>query len=219
MILRSQIDHIIVTAADLESGIAFVREKLGVSPQPGGEHPAMGTHNRLLRLGESLYLEVIASNPDAPEPGRPRWFGLDLLSSDAEPALSSWVVRVADIKAATAAASEALGEIKPMRRGDLEWLITIPDDGRVPLAGVAPALIEWGTNRHPATGLEDVGLRLLELEIFHPEPERVKRLLTSIELEGPIAVSPLSKGKGAHLRTVIKTQQGAVELPPAWSRL
>ena len=75
----SQIDHLTVTAPSLAAGSAFVQEVLGVAPQAGGEHPRMGTHNLLLRLGDSLFLEVIAANPQVPAPDRPRWFGLDQL--------------------------------------------------------------------------------------------------------------------------------------------
>ncbi len=45
---------------------------LGIAPGPGGVHPFMGTHNRLLRLGPRLYLELIAIDPDAPAPAQPR---------------------------------------------------------------------------------------------------------------------------------------------------
>lgn len=34
--LQTVIDHIVVTASDLYSGVAFVRERLGVEPGPGG---------------------------------------------------------------------------------------------------------------------------------------------------------------------------------------
>jgi hypothetical protein len=37
----------------------------------------MGTHNRLLKLGAGRFLEVIAIDPEAPAPGRRRWFDLD----------------------------------------------------------------------------------------------------------------------------------------------
>ena len=33
-------------------------------PRRGGKHVAMGTHNSLLRLGDGVYLEVIAIDPD-----------------------------------------------------------------------------------------------------------------------------------------------------------
>ena len=70
------IDHLVVAARTLSEGAAWLEERLGVSLSPGGEHPLFGTHNRLLSLGTG-YLEVIAVNPDAPAPTRPRWFGLD----------------------------------------------------------------------------------------------------------------------------------------------
>ena len=86
---RSLLDHITVTTFSLEAGTAFVSKALGVSPQPGGEHPRMGTHNFLLRLGDAMFLEVIAPNPAAPAPSRPRWFGLDKLGPHSPPGRDS----------------------------------------------------------------------------------------------------------------------------------
>ncbi|MBA3032380.1 MAG: VOC family protein [Gammaproteobacteria bacterium] len=205
---RSFIDHLVVTAPNLEVGAAYVRSTLGVAPQPGGEHARMGTHNLLLRLGDDLYLEVIATNPNAPVPARPRWFALDTLEQDAAAALTSWVVRTPDIQASAAACTERLGSIEPMSRGALDWRITIPADGLPPLHGLAPALIEWQTDGHPAARLADHGLSLAKFELFHAEPQRVSRLLTSLELEGPFAVSPLSAGHTPYLVAHINTPQG-----------
>ncbi|HEX5801583.1 MAG TPA: VOC family protein [Azospira sp.] len=202
---RCCIDHLTVTAPTLAAGTAFVRDALGVDAQPGGEHPRMGTHNRLLRLGDALFLEIIAANPAAAAPGRPRWFALDTLAADAAPTLATWVARTDDIGAAHAAASEPLGNIEPMSRGALDWLITIPADGALPLDGAGPALIEWHTASHPASGLVDHGLSLLSLEIFHPQPERVSRLLQSLRLDGPLVVSA---GPTARLVAHIDTPAG-----------
>ncbi|MDB5855805.1 MAG: hypothetical protein JWR22_3846 [Herminiimonas sp.] len=206
------IDHITVTAPNLEVGVEFVRQTLGVSPQQGGEHARMGTHNFLLRLGDAMFLEIIAPIPGVPAPDRPRWFGLDSLGPDAPPSLSTWVARSADIHASAAACSEALGPVEQMRRGTLDWLITIPADGSVPLDGVAPALIQWHAEPHPAAGLRDCGLSLVALELFHPEPDRVRALLESIELEGPVSVSPLPKGVGAYMVATINTPGGVRKL-------
>lgn len=210
---RCHIDHITVAAPSLAAGSAFVQQALGVAPQTGGEHPRMGTHNLLLRLGDSLFLEVISPNPNAPSPGRPRWFGLDDLRSDSMPALATWVARTADIRSSVANSSEALGNIEPMSRGALNWLITIPVDGSIPLDGVAPALIEWHTEIHPAAKLQDHGLSLAMLEILHPEPERISRLLASIEIDGPLSVVPLSDGVAPYLIAHINTPQGLRKLP------
>ena len=74
---RSIIDHLVIAVRSLEDGVAYITEQLGVLPVPGGEHPRMGTHNALVRLGDTTYLEVIAANPGAATPQRARWFGLD----------------------------------------------------------------------------------------------------------------------------------------------
>jgi hypothetical protein len=95
-----------------------------------------------------------------------------------------------------------------MNRGALNWLITIPTDGALPLNGVAPALIEWQTEAHPATKLQDHGLSLVKLELFHPEPERISGLLRSIGLEGTLSVSSSSSARTAYLVAHISTPQG-----------
>ena len=205
---RSFLDHITVTAFSLEAGAAFVSETLGVSPQVGGKHPRMATHNLLLRLGDTTFLEVIAPDRAAPAPSRPRWFVLDSIGPQSHPSLSTWVVRTSNMQAAVAAASEPLGNIEPMSRGALNWLITIPADGSVPLNGTAPAIIEWHTDVHPAAKLEDKGLSLAKLEIFHPNPGRVSHLLSSLELDAPVSVLPAHSGTLPRLAAHINTPQG-----------
>ena len=56
------IDHLVIAAETLAEGVAWVEDRLGIACSGGGAHPAMGTHNRLIRLGD-LYLEVIAIEP------------------------------------------------------------------------------------------------------------------------------------------------------------
>lgn len=185
------IDHITITAPDLISGAAYVKRVLGVEPQAGGEHARMGTHNMFVRLGPELFLEVIAPNPNATRPARPRWFALDTLMPVSQPRLSNWVVRTTDIQAAIGQTQENLGNIEAMSRGGNHWLITIPEDGSLPLQGIAPALIEWHTVAHPATGMHDQAMSLLKLELLHPDTTRVSQLMQKLKVEGNIEIKPV----------------------------
>jgi len=207
-VTRCYIDHITITAPSLTVGVEFVRSALGVIPQVGGEHPRMGTHNCLLRLGDSIFLEVISPNPDAPKPERPRWFELDKLKSNTPPRLATWVARTTDIHSSLAACSEPLGMVEPLSRGQLNWLMTIPSDGSLPFNGMAPTLIEWHTEAHIATKLHDVGCSFVRLEAFHPEARRISALLKSISLEGEISVAPLPAGEQPYLVAYIQSRSG-----------
>jgi hypothetical protein len=191
------LDHLVVTAPSLAEGVAYVHAQLGVTPQPGGRHPRMGTHNCLFKLGPASYLEVIAVDPDAPAPG-PRWFRLD---RGLPPRLATWVARTSDIRAAAA----VFGRPEPMERGALRWEITLPDQGDLPFDGVAPTLIQWHTEPHPAAALPDGGCALVRLEGRHPRAAEINRLLERMGLQpgSPVAIQP---GDGepalvAHIRT------------------
>ncbi|HLU03596.1 MAG TPA: VOC family protein [Advenella sp.] len=202
------IDHIVVTASSLEAGAAYVSDCLGIAPLPGGEHAKMGTHNRLLRCGENCYLEVIAVNPAAPAPTQPRWFGLDALTPDSAASLSAWVVRTTDIHTLAAGSARPLGPVTAMQRADLNWLITIPERGRSPLDGMAPALIEWQTTELPVLSMPDQGLSLEALHIYHPEPQAVQALLASLQLNAPVSVFPAAQDSEPALRAIIRTPAG-----------
>jgi hypothetical protein len=191
------IDHLVVTAASLAEGAEYVSRALGVEMQAGGEHVRMGTHNCLLKLGEKLYLEVIAANPGAPRPERPRWFQLDEPDSVRSPRLATWVARCDDIHAL---APKSLGKIERMNRGHYQWLITVPDDGRLGLQGLAPTLIQW-KSKHPAEALEDRGCSLIRLEGFYPEPGKVTSILRWIGFGGEFPVSRGAPGLAAQVQT------------------
>lgn len=209
--MRSRLDHITVTAPALEAGADYVRQALGVSPQAGGEHPGMGTHNRLLKLGERIYLEVIAVNPAASRPNRPRWFQLDEPDAKRPVRLATWAARTDDIRAASAASPTSLGVVEPMSRGQLSWLITIPEDGGLPL-GIAPALIQWPDGIHPADRLEDRGCSLVRLEGFHPQAVEVTAVLRSIGFEGEFSVKSLPAGERPYLVAHVRTPNGMRQL-------
>lgn len=188
-----QIDHLVFGAATLDEGAAWCERVLGVMPQPGGKHPLMGTHNRLVNISSAdhprCYLEVIAIDPEAPPPRRPRWFDLDqpaLRERLAQgPGLIHWVARVADLDAALAhwrGEGVDAGQAVEATRGALRWRIALRADGRRLRREALPVLIEWG-DAHPTDTLPDACVQLLSYE---PRGGLKARLATphgDIELE------------------------------------
>lgn len=159
-------DHIAVSASTLAEGVAHIEAALGVTLAGGGQHPHMATHNRLLNLGD-LYLEVIAADPAQPRPAWPRWFDLDRFSGT--PRLTNWVARCDDLDAEIALSPPGIGTPVSLQRGDFRWQMAVPANGILPFDGAFPALIRWEGTAHPAPRLPDAGVRLVALDIAHPD--------------------------------------------------
>jgi hypothetical protein len=206
--LHSFLDHLVITAPDLESGEHLIRRVLDVPMEPGGKHSKMGTHNRLLRLGETGYLEVIAIDPQALKPECPRWFQLDQFPPKGSPFLAGWIARTDDIEEASDTSDHAFGTITEMHRGELYWSITIPREGRLAFDGVAPQLIQWKSGYHPASLLPDRGCSLVRLEGFHPHADKIRSLLNSIGFSGDFVVSMPQQGEAPSLVAYVQTPSG-----------
>lgn len=192
----ARLDHLVIAARTLGEGAAWLEGRLGVALEPGGEHPAFGTHNRLLSLGES-YLEVIAVNPGAPAPARPRWFGLDtprLRERMADgPALIHWVAAVPELPDHP--------DVLPLSRGENRWRLTVPASGELPGGGVEPSLIVWETPAPPAR-LPDSGVRLLTLRLGTPDPDALREKLDTLDFVGEVEVYEAPQPElSAHLET------------------
>jgi hypothetical protein len=199
----ARIDHLVLLAGDLDQGAQWCEQVLGVSPAPGGKHPLMGTHNRLLRIATvnhpRAYLEIIAIDPDADpaqrRTNRSRWFDMDdeaLLASVREegPRLIHFVANVPDIAASLAAlrgcgieAGEALLASRMTPRGLLEWQIAVRPDGRRLFDGCLPTLIQWG-DVHPVPGMPESPVALQSLAVSHPRLSELRRAAEAIGLQG-----------------------------------
>ncbi|MEY4171386.1 MAG: hypothetical protein RLZ94_2459 [Actinomycetota bacterium] len=176
------LDHVVIRAADLESGAAYAADELGITMVAGGAHAAMGTHNILSGLGglSGPYLEVIAIDPSADAPDRARWFALDEMPETADPHLSAWILRVDD-----PVPSDETGPALALARGDLRWRVTVRDDGRMPYDGVGPALIAWDD---AAPSLPPGEARLISVIAVHPDATRLSDFLDDLDLAAPVSV-------------------------------
>ncbi|MDB5945498.1 MAG: hypothetical protein JWQ33_524 [Ramlibacter sp.] len=197
MTVVSRVDHLVIAAESLAQGIAWCENTLFVTPIAGGEHPLMGTHNAVLRVGSAAfaraYLEIIAINPSAPDPRRKRWFDLD------DPALRNAIRQQPRLVHFVAEclptmngslALDALGidrgpllaAQRDTPRGSLQWQISVRDDGQRLFHGALPTLIEWG-DVHPADGLPESGLTLLSVMASHPRPDDLYAAYRAIGLQ------------------------------------
>ncbi len=209
-----QLDHLIVAAASLAQGVAWCEATLGVTPGPGGRHALMGTHNRLLKIATeafpNAYLEIIAIDPDAPPPGRRRWFGLDeaVLQERlrAGPRLIHAVARSTLLdshRGALVTVGQEPGDPVDAGRdtpeGRLEWQILLRDDGGLDCGGALPTLLQWN-GRHPAEAMPDSGVTLRALALSGV-PDRARDVL---QLRG-VAVTA---APGPALRATLATPLG-----------
>lgn len=207
----ARLDHITVVAPSLETGSAYVEAALGVPPGAGRAHPGMATHNLLLALGPTVYLEVISPDPRAALVTRPRWFGLDHVLPGSTARLAAWVASTDDI---AGTAVPELGDVESMHRETHTWKITVRADGSVPLEGAAPLLIQRSSSVHPAAALPQSGLDLQRLRIRHPAPAQVLALFAQIGLASQPAVTVV-QGNECSLVAEIHTPFGLRELGEA----
>ena len=214
------LDHLVVAARTLDAGVAWCETTLGIAPGPGGRHPLMGTHNRLLAIATPAfaraYLEIIAIDAQAPAPGRPRWFDLDDAALRAAiehaPALVHWVARCDDIDAAVAALARLgldRGRVIEASRdtpaGRLSWRISVRDDGARLFDGALPTLIEWGAV-HPVDTMPASGATLESLALRSPDVAPLREALSALG-----AAVRIESG-GPPLDALLHTPRGAVRL-------
>jgi len=216
MTLKVDLDHLVIAAADLSSGVAYVRELLGVEMPFGGEHEKISTHNHLMRLGSNVFLEIIAISPSAKQPDRPRWYGLDDPYLNAviarQPQLIAWVVNTNDITRLLNQANFPFGQTEKISRGSLDWLFALPEDGRLHGSGLIPYLMQWNTKAHPALTMADLGCRLKSLTLYSPNPSWLESVLKQINATEMVTVNELADNRTAYMTAMIETATGLKEL-------
>ncbi|HAX05376.1 MAG TPA: hypothetical protein DCX77_06825 [Acidimicrobiaceae bacterium] len=201
-------DHFALACRDLQTGVDYVESLTGVRPAPGGPHPGVGTHNALLSLGTDVYLEIIAVDPEQPEPNQPRPFGIDdhdglrLAAFAIHPGSEESIESVADV---IRSHGTDPGPVSSMSRRkpdgeEISWRLT-----RSNRIGLVPFVIDWGDTPNPAT-VTPTGCSLVSVEGNDPDSVGIVELHSSLGLVSTVSEGPTS------LRIVLDTPNGQVSL-------
>ena len=192
----STIDHIVIGAANLEKATEKVEGLLQTKFSTSGKHSLMATHNRLARLQNSAYVEIIAIDPSASFPKscfqEQRWFSLDSATTQRRlttgPQPLCWVVAVNNIEQFASNCGYSPGRVTEMSRGDFRWKLTVPNNGDLSEGGILPVLIEWPKGKNPAEAMPESNLVLKQITLFHPSPDFIEPILSAMDIAGPINI-------------------------------
>ncbi|NPV24257.1 VOC family protein [Bradyrhizobium aeschynomenes] len=209
-----KLDHLTVIAPSLAEGVAHVRHCIDLDVPFGQRHAYMGTHNHLLQLGDAVYLEIVAVDPEAATPPRARWFGLDdhervRTDWDEGRRLRGWVARTDAIDWVMAGHPGVFGEKLALPDLDPAFDFTVPNDGSLPRDGAVPSIIDRRGRPRAMAGIADLGARLRSFVLEHPHPGALQAFYDALQVDRPpeIRLAPRLR-----YRAQIETQAGLKEL-------
>ncbi len=203
----SLLDHILLGCNDLDRGIAFVEQHVGVRAAFGGVHPGRGTQNALLSLGERRYLEIIA-----PDPKQTNVRQFAVIKELSTPRLVGWAVHPGDIDAFGQKLRDAGVAVEQPRPGSrarpngrvLHWKsLGLADDRH----GLLPFFIEWSADSlHPSADAP-AGCRLERFVVAGPDLDDLTNIFQRLGIDAPV-----ERGDKLQLRARITGPKGLLEL-------
>ena len=183
------IDHILIGVPDLDRTVDDLAKALGVRPLHGGKHPR-GTHNALLSLGRTTYLEFIALQPGIAGAE----IGMGDLVGLAKPVPIGWAVSAPSLTSLRASL------------GHTDFLLSEPHAGsRTTPAGAilrwqtleltteprgAPFFIIWSADTHHPSTTSPPGCRLVRLQVATPDSKNLRALCSRLALPVDVIDGP-----------------------------
>lgn len=209
-----KLDHLTVIAPSLAEGVTHVRDCLGIDVPFGTRHSYMGTHNHRLQLGDRVYLEIVARDPQGTDPSRARWFGLDDAQKvrtdwDAGRCLRGWVANAENLASVLSRHPTVFGEEVPLPPEEPVFAFSIPGEGTLPLDGAAPSIIDHRGDPTSMAEIPDLGARLRSWTLEHPEPAVIAAFLDALSVDRPPTIV---EGPDIRYRARIETSRGLKEL-------
>lgn len=201
-------DHLIIGAADLDTGIQWLEQRTGVRAAIGGTHPGRGTRNALIALRGRQYVELVAPDPAQPGNLAPHLRSLN------EPRLIGWAAATPEIDALAKRVRAGGPEPTAPRPGSrarpdgrlLRWT-TIGVSSKFAAGGVDPIpfFIQWAADSpHPSSD-SPAGCELSSLEFEHPDSENLSDALARLELAATVRKAP-----SVAIVATLRTPKGAV---------
>ena len=168
-----KLDHIVLASNTLEEGTSYIENKLCIKLSNIGYHKDMGTHNRVVKISKSVYLEVISIDPNCEQIKSKRWFNLDNLKLQSQLRKSPRVIGYV-IENKNKNISKFYEPFFKASRGKYKWKFAMPCNNSKILAdlsyqnGIIPSLINWESEK-PIYKMQDNHLNLEKLEILSTE--------------------------------------------------
>jgi hypothetical protein len=179
-------DHFVYAVKDFDHTLTLFENWLGIRPVIGGKHVVHGTKNALINLGDCCYLEIIAPDEENKDCPKPRWMGVDQITSST---ITRWAVKsetfVHDCEILHTfnplLGIKNTGQRKTLDGDMLSWQMTMPASSAE--IDVVPFVIDWtGSTTHPTADLLP-DCQLAEILIFHPFPDFVQPILDKLGIE------------------------------------
>ncbi len=205
------VDHVLLGTSDLDCGIAWLEERVGLRAQVGGVHPGVGTRNALLSLGNRQYLEVIAPDPAQANLN----FPIDLRSLE-KPRLVTWAVRTPDLLAVERDARAAGFDQILFRDGarttldgiNLAWkTLRVGNNFGEAEVEPLPFFIEWSPeSAHPAE-TSPKGCELASVTFEHLDASTFGEALSRLGLKADVR-----QGPDVRVLVSVRSPKGTIQL-------
>ena len=163
------LDHIVFGSFTLDEGTKFVENILQAKLSEIGYHKDIGTHNRVIRISEKVYLEVIAIDPKTSNLNNRKWFNLDNSKLQSKlkksPQVIGYVIENDDVSI-----TKYYDPFFESSRDIYKWQFAMPTfknnilDSEIIEAGMIPSLISWKSDK-PVYQMKKNQFELISLEI------------------------------------------------------
>ena len=163
------LDHIVFGSFTLDEGTKFVENILQAKLSEIGYHKDIGTHNRVIRISEKAYLEVIAIDPTTSKLNNRKWFNLDNSKLQSKlkksPQVIGYVIENDDVSI-----TKYYDPFFESSRDIYKWQFAMPTlknnilDSEIIEAGMIPSLISWKSDK-PVYQMKKNQFELISLEI------------------------------------------------------